>query len=932
MSSEIDSALAAYLAPFVAGRRVLYVGDAEQAALHTLASHAEAVRILDMGEGGRTKPLPNVRVTPFRGGALAFPEGTFDVAIVASVERLGDEKIERIEDLARIVGEAGLVVIAHGAFNDAGHYEAAFESLSERFEVVHVVGRAEVGAHVFAALDAEGGVVVDGSLLADAPPAYGYVFFCASVDMDLDGYAVIQTDPVRLVEPAQETDAPVSSEALEALSEHCESLEAELDAARRKVSALSKTSETERAERDEARNALRKAEKDLAALRAAEAKVKDYGAASSEELRALERRLEERAERVRELEAEVERRGALVRELIETGGEHGKSAENDGALDALTLRAQEAEAARLVASLQVDELRAQLAERTSEGDVARREREAHLEGRERGLRARVAELEELVGPTSARLALAEADLEASAANTRKILAEQEHLREALELELMRARGRSPSDAESAIERLRASERSLSAQVGQLGGQLLVAREHEAELRQQRDLARAEAIAFVAQVAALETETKELREHFVAKIAAALAGTARRSMPELGDGPTALEAQIEHLENALDALRGERDGMRFRLSLVESADAPRSVAAHHAFESETSNVLADEVRTLRAALDAETTRAKDKEDAITTRDGLVTRLQLDLARSEQTVEDLRDRAQTLGSENTRLRNAVVDAASSLDERDALERKIEDLERALAEAEGGAISAERKLEEDRLERRQRELDATARATRFEQERDEASQRVRDIERERDEARRALEDTRRILAEARALSATSQSGGARSASFADDRGREQDADDRETMLRTLTSQLEERNDRIRALERRLSGVVPSGEDDELLRRELLELKERTVRYAEELRVEREARRVSEKELEALQAAAPTGERIELEAKLRARASEIESLRADSESAMRDVELLRSVFAEARQSLESIAGTVPAEGELASRIGTLLTLLGRF
>lgn len=149
---------------------------------------------------------------------------------------------------------------------------------------------------------------------------------------------------------------------------------------------------------------------------------------------------------------------------------------------------------------------------------------------------------------------------------------------------------------------------------------------------------------------------------------------------------------------------------------------------------------------------------------------------------------------------------------------------------------------------------------------------------------------------------------------------------------MLRTLTSQLEERNDRIRALERRLTGVVPQGEDDELLRRELLELKERTLRYAEELRVERDARRTTERELETLQSAAPVGERLELEARLKARTAEITALKADAESTQRDVELLRSVFAEARASLESIANVVPTEGDLATRVGALLTLLGRF
>ena len=95
MSSEIDSALAAYLAPFVAGRRVLYVGDSEPNVVRTLASRAESVRVLDMSSTAGGKGDANVRISPFRGGALSFAEGTFDVALVSQIERLGDEIFAR---------------------------------------------------------------------------------------------------------------------------------------------------------------------------------------------------------------------------------------------------------------------------------------------------------------------------------------------------------------------------------------------------------------------------------------------------------------------------------------------------------------------------------------------------------------------------------------------------------------------------------------------------------------------------------------------------------------------------------------------------------------------------------------------------------------------------------------------------------------------
>src|SRR5690606_33327654 len=71
--------------------------------------------------------------------------------------------------------------------------------------------------------------------------------------------------------------------------------------------------------------------------------------------------------------------------------------------------------------------------------------------------------------------------------------------------------------------------------------------------------------------------------------------------------------------------------------------------------------------------------------------------------------------------------------------------------------------------------------------------------------------------------------------------------EAADREVLLRSLTAQLQERDDRIRALERlRAQG---GGDGDAIaLQQRLLEMEERVARLSEELEHERDARRRAE------------------------------------------------------------------------------------
>ena len=70
---------------------------------------------------------------------------------------------------------------------------------------------------------------------------------------------------------------------------------------------------------------------------------------------------------------------------------------------------------------------------------------------------------------------------------------------------------------------------------------------------------------------------------------------------------------------------------------------------------------------------------------------------------------------------------------------------------------------------------------------------------------------------------------------------------ASDQELLLRSLTAQLQERDDRVRALERAREGDG-SADSPEVLREQLLEMEERVARLTEELGHERDARRRNE------------------------------------------------------------------------------------
>ena len=152
---------------------------------------------------------------------------------------------------------------------------------------------------------------------------------------------------------------------------------------------------------------------------------------------------------------------------------------------------------------------------------------------------------------------------------------------------------------------------------------------------------------------------------------------------------------------------------------------------------------------------------------------------------------------------------------------------------------------------------------------------------------------------------------------------------ASDAEMMLRSLTAQLEARNDRVRALERMLGGSV--GETDGA---GTLELEERASRLRSEAEGERERRQSAEKALEELVASVPSDAELStLRAQLAARVDELEAMTGRARTFERDVDSLRDVCTETQSGLDALLDAATASGnpQIAERVASLISVLGR-
>lgn len=981
---KIDVAMSVFLAPLVGGRRVLWIGEAGEGTDH-LASRADLVRVLDTSGRGRRRG--NAKVSIYRPGRLRFEAGSFDLAFVEDVALLEDAGA-RFEELATILGDGVLVCGARVASDEAVRLQ---ESLADAFREVRLVGQAAFRGIALADLAASVAheVCVDGSLLGDATESLETVFGIAADELP-------PVDPYLLVQVPSGPDRSAPDDELAARVREAGALREALERAESRLSQAQARLVATEGELAEARARLTESPppsvESVEVELPADAPVPAVDAAPDADLvaigmdvEALERKLRDRGARVRALEAEVAHARAVLRDVAEElrehqlgrrGGAPVASERSESSAPAADSRTDvEREVARAEAELRVDELSATLLARDRTLEALEKEHAA-LQGRVRGLRARAAEIEEMRQLVAARYEMSKLDVADNEERIRALEAQLADTREQLELALIRERGAptrvtsttelaAAADAEE-LAALRESERRLSERVGHLTGQLMRARERLADAEHDRDRARAESLRLTVQLGNLETRVEGLRMGYEMRIAM-LTSEGASAAPTGTD--EAIERELERLRTELEGLRGEREGLRLRL-----ADAEASVAAADAKANgdalDELDRLREEVEALRQA-EAELTvattdlatskseaeaRARDLVAAVASRDALVTRLQMDLADEEQRRRALDPKMERLRAERDRLRSALLDASGAVDRAEALARELDAARKQAKDARAACDVAEAKLTEA-----QRAADEAVSAA--EARRSEEGEGVAQLTAERDALRAELEDARASAArlagsreaereslhalrrkldafraeaprpsvERSDITAVGLEAPTEDATVA---RLQREVDDKDTLLRSLTAQLEERNDRIRALERRLAehGGAGGGGDDEDLRRTLLELQERVERLREELRHANDARQAAEDEVASLRDRPdPEQEATRLAKRLEEREAALEDALTRASVSERDVTSLRTVCSDARTEIESLLSVI-ADEDAAARLAALAEVLGTF
>lgn len=438
-------------------------------------------------------------------------------------------------------------------------------------------------------------------------------------------------------------------------------------------------------------------------------------------------------------------------------------------------------------------------------------------------------------------------------------------------------------------------------------------------------------------------------------------------------PDTSAEEMAQLRRQLESLEGERNGLTLRLADVEaslvaaSAPAPLALVAPVPTVSASPDQLdrldslQEEVEALRltnseltistvdlaADNEALETRGREASSALAARDALITRLQIDLAQEENTRALHDQQAHRMREEVHNLREAVVAASLVVDAKERAERKVVELESKVTGLEDkAAVADEAAAAADLVELAKQQAEELGDELReVAESRDAAAARLGEVEGELGALRvqaSAAQDTvagleafkekaTQALGAARAtLSALQDKGFVPERSTITSAGGEaaptaEGDKEHETLMRSLTAQLEERNDRIRALERRVRGGGGDSDTD------ALELEERAMRLQEALDHERAARGVSDERVIQLLKQAPTGP-ADLEEKLSAKETDLVQTKQRVETLSVDVSSLRSVCAETRTGLESLLSDADADEEAARRIGELLDILRGF
>lgn len=600
--------------------------------------------------------------------------------------------------------------------------------------------------------------------------------------------------------------------------------------------------------------------------------------------------------------AERDAHAAHVKELqarvatlaSERDAERARAAELE-ARPATPARDEAADAAR---SREIEERLAQ-ASAHEERAAALVKEHAAAQGTARGMAAKVAELEELRMVAESRLALFEDDVRRGRERSRDLERRVAELEEALEV----ARMRPPTPAAPVGD---------AAREGQLFGALLKAREELAA----REVERLELLGEIArlraavEIAAHETDANVKEAHRRASALEAEATLKARQLDDrnhelasvreernvlasrvvtlesvLPPPPVEDTTKTDALERALDELRGERTGLALRAADAEAA----ARAALEALRGKDTLIASSE-----AAARADARRATEIAARLATRDGLVSRLQSALAHAAE---------REAGFERVReaLEARLAQASEAIGALEAVSSVRSDEERRERDAIAGELSSEK-----------------ARAGRLDTERASALEALVDVRESLARLMSGLGGASRAVAIPTAPEGLYREEIARLA---------RDVDDRELMLRSLTAQLEERDDRIRALERVTRGEGGGTPDPA----RVLEAEERIARLSAELAEERRAR-------ERIEASSPIvsreAELRRLEQLLGDRDAQLNLLEGRVEGAGREEASLRQGFAEARSRLEQILAHLgdAKHGEAAEHAAELLRTLRKY
>jgi chromosome segregation ATPase len=640
--------IAVYVAPLVEGQRVAVVGPSSvEVARRLRALGAQSVVALGgAGEG--------VALRPLNPGAIEAFRGRVDCVVVPDAEAVPFAAV--LHEARKALGREGLLVVAVSARARASvGYHALRESLEERFSVVKMLGCGSFSAISIASYDdAPEDLTLDTRLMPESSEEPDmFVGLASDGALAIDPFAIIQVPTQRGATsdsgraPAEATELRSQSAALVARLEEAEralgAAQSAQRAASERASAAAVAADNARQELATTRADLRRTEKRVGELereldeaeassralraqleqaeRARDAARKDLHRArhelrereqsAGEDVQRLERAVAERGRECEALRAQVQDRDAAVRELLfqidalqtaegsqrmaalearnaELGALHAAVGAEAGRLaqqnDVLRERVARLESVIEAREAETKQLEFQLAQaRAAQTSVARAREEALVAQRQ------AEELSRLRAEYEARLAAARADEEAIARRVRAEV-EAERSLEQIEQAARAARAREEADEEAArlraeleSQRRRAIDAELALKSSLERLSTVEAAESDARARaasaETRLAEQSRLLATTSQMAASVEELAATKAH-VASLETAL-GVERERRAELARSAEELRAQLD------SALRAEED-LQTQLSTTR-AELSRQLALSASLEERSSQL-------------------------------------------------------------------------------------------------------------------------------------------------------------------------------------------------------------------------------------------------------------------------------------------------------------------------------------------------------